>query len=51
MQRVTEEEYLKALGNFPYEIEWEKLADFEQEDTTTPSQEFTCVGDKCMLTA
>jgi len=33
----------------PETIDWELLKHFEGGDTTAVGQEFTCVGDKCIL--
>lgn len=30
-------------------IDWEALAQFEQEDMTTGSQEYACVGGACEI--
>ena len=51
MQRITKEEYEAAVAAFPAELDWEGMVRHEQVDTTSPSQEFVCIGDKCMLTA
>ena len=40
----TKEEYEEALKTMPTEIDWEWLADFEKEDTTTNSQTLACTG-------
>lgn len=51
MQRITAEEFEQASSEFPAHVDWTQMVHFESVDTTSPSQEFVCVGDKCMLTA
>lgn len=47
-QAVTEEEYNAWVEEHPpVEIDWEKLADYEKEDSTTGSQELACTGNVC----
>jgi len=48
MQRISEEEYHELAAVFPT-LDWSQMKNYESVDTTTPSQEFVCVGDKCML--
>lgn len=48
-QEITEEEYNNWVGNFPENVEWEKLSDYELEDNTTSSQELACVAGGCDL--
>ena len=50
LQRITEDEYEKKASVFPV-LDWSKMALYEDVDTTSPAQEFVCVGDKCSLTA
>jgi len=45
---ITEEVYSKMLGEIP-EIDWAKLADYEDDDFTTSSQELACVGGQCEI--
>jgi len=47
-QEINEEEYNKMVKEMP-EIDWEGLATFEQEDMTTGSQEYACVGGACEI--
>lgn len=49
LEEITEEEYLAGEASFPKEIEWDRLVEFEEEDTTTSSQEFSCVAGACEL--
>lgn len=46
---VTEDEYKKALESFPTHIAWDRLPEYEIEDTTSSSQEIACAGGACEL--
>ena len=46
---ITEEEYEEYLKDFPEEIDWATLSNFEYEDGTSSPQEFACAGDNCEL--
>jgi ribonucleoside-triphosphate reductase len=48
-QECTKEEYEALLGRMPAELDWAKLSDYEQEDTTTGSRELACVGTQCEI--
>lgn len=48
MQRISEEEYHELATVFPA-LDWSKMHLYESVDTTTPSQEFVCVGDRCSI--
>lgn len=48
-QTLSEEQYNEWLKKMPETIDWSRLSDYEKEDTTTGSQEFACVGDKCEI--
>tara|TARA_R100001443_G_scaffold100356_1_gene107744 strand:- start:243 stop:599 length:357 start_codon:yes stop_codon:yes gene_type:complete len=48
-QDCTEEEYNSMLDKFVYDIDWNSLDDYEQEDTTAGSQTFACSGDSCEI--
>jgi intein/homing endonuclease len=49
-QPITEEQYNKIVAEFPDKIDWTLLKHYEGgKDTTTVSQEFTCVGGACEL--
>jgi len=45
-QEITGKEFRKLSKEFPV-IEWEKLREFEKEDTTTGAQEYACSGGLC----
>lgn len=44
----SKEEYEAACSTFPV-IDWAMLPQYEVEDSTTSSQEFSCAGGKCEL--
>ena len=46
-QKLTAREHKRLTKLMPTEIEWGLLRDYEQEDNTTSSQEFACVGGLC----
>ena len=48
-QAITKEEYKVAAANMP-PFDWDALAAYEFEDTTTGSQELACVGTSCEFT-
>ena len=48
-QEITEEEYNKALLSMPLKIDWDKLKEYEVEDTTKASQTFACSGESCEI--
>ncbi len=50
-QPISKEEYEKLLANMPEEIDWTLMAGFELTDTTTVSQELSCIGGACALGA
>lgn len=45
---LSVQEYKDLVKRSP-KIDWSKLAEYEQEDATSGSQEFACVGDSCEL--
>lgn len=47
-QEINEETYNRLVEAMPT-IDWEGLATFEQEDMTTGSQEYACVGGACEI--
>ncbi len=49
LQEITKEEYEEKIKNFPKNIDWSKLIEYEVEDTTTGTQEFACAGGKCEI--
>lgn len=51
-QTITEEEYNKWIEDHPMpEIDWNDLKFYEQEDSTTGSQEYACSGSQCEIVA
>ena len=48
-QECTKEEYHAMLKNNPENIDWNRLMDYEKEDTTAGSQTFACSGDVCEI--
>jgi ribonucleoside-triphosphate reductase len=48
-QKITKEAYEGFVEAMPKTLDWGKLKDYEQTDTTTVSQEFACVGGVCMI--
>ena len=48
-QAITEEAYNEAFAAMPTGIDWAKLSEFEQEDTTVSSQTLACSGTSCEL--
>jgi ribonucleoside-diphosphate reductase alpha chain len=47
---VGQEEYEEALRNFPPEINWDGLSEYERDDQhITSSQELACAGGQCEL--
>lgn len=51
-QEITEEEFNDWISKHPTPtINWDDLRHYEQEDTTTGSQEFACAGGVCEVIA
>lgn len=48
-QPCSKEEYEAAAALMPTDIDWSILRHYEQTDTTTVSQEFTCSAGQCEL--
>ena len=48
-QEITKEEYEDWCARMPKNVDWSKLAEFEQEDQTTASQELACISGACDL--
>ncbi len=46
-EEITKEAYESLVASMPSEIDWDKLGEFEKEDTTTGSREFACTGTYC----
>lgn len=44
-QECTEAEYEEALSRMPESIDWDKLAQYELEDSTSGAQTLACTGD------
>jgi ribonucleoside-diphosphate reductase alpha chain len=47
-QEVDEETYLDLKEKMP-EIDWDRLKDYEIEDTTDNAKELACVGNACAI--
>ena len=48
-QECTKEEYEEMLEKMPKNIDWGKLSEFEQVDTTTASHELACTAGHCEI--
>ena len=48
-QDINKKTYEKLSKKMPTEIDWQKLQDFEKEDTTKGSQELACTAGVCEL--
>ena len=48
-QDCTEEEYHAMLSKSNTNIDWNRVMDYEKEDTTAGSQTFACSGDVCEI--
>lgn len=48
-QPIEKEEYERLFNEFPKNLDYSKLSEFEKEDTTTSTREMACTGDKCEL--
>lgn len=46
-QDISEKQYKELLSEMPKDIDWTDLEFYEQEDTTTGSQELACVAGAC----
>lgn len=44
---ITEEEYNEYYAEYPRDINWARLEEFEEEDCTTGTQEYACAGGSC----
>lgn len=47
-EEIDYAEYEKRVAEFPV-LDWEKLREYEKEDSTTSSHELACVGGSCEL--
>ena len=48
-QECTEEEYKDLLATMPASIDWAKLSEYEEDDTTSGMQTMACSGDTCEI--
>ena len=48
-QECTKEDYYNMIDASPLKIEWDKLAEYEQEDNTSGMQTMACTGDVCEM--
>lgn len=48
-QEITKEEYESALSQMPTNIDWSLLSLYEKSDTTSGSQELSCVAGACEI--
>lgn len=48
-QEISDNEYEEWLAKMPKNIDWTKLSEYEQEDTTTGSQEYACAAGFCEI--
>lgn len=48
-QEITQEEYLIANDEMPVSLDWNYLTLYEQEDSTTGSQELACTAGGCEI--
>ena len=46
-ESIDKSEYDKLVSSMPATIDFSKLSDYEKEDGTKGTQEFSCVGDVC----
>ena len=46
---VNQEQYEKAVEEFPSRINWDELSDYETEDTRGTTHEYACSGPSCEL--
>jgi ribonucleoside-triphosphate reductase len=48
-QDITKKEYTKYIQEFPTDIDWSRLPEWEKEDTTKGTQELACTAGVCEL--
>ena len=48
-QEIEQDEYKELNKLMPKNIDWEKLSEYEVEDTTVSSQTLACSGDSCEI--
>ncbi len=46
-QDITESEYKEFMKKMPKSIDWQKLREYEKEDTTKGSKELACTAGVC----
>lgn len=46
-EEITKDQYDDLVENTPVDVDWSFLSTYEEEDFTTSSQEFACVGGQC----
>lgn len=46
-EAITKDEYEALVKRMPARIEWEKLSEYEVEDSTTGSQTYACTAESC----
>lgn len=49
-QECSKEDYEKLLAVMPEKLDWERLSEYEKEDSTTGTQELSCTGGVCEIT-
>ena len=48
-EQLTVEQIADLEAKMPTDVDWSEMAEFEQEDNTTGSQELACVGGACEI--
>jgi hypothetical protein len=48
-EEISREKYEELCAQFPDDLDFAKLKEFETEDNTSGSTEFACVGGACDL--
>lgn len=48
-EEITQEKYKELIENFPKNIDFKKLTEYESSDYTLGSKEYACVGGSCEL--
>lgn len=47
LEAISKEKYDECLQSFPNSIQWDRLPEYEQEDTTQQEVTLACAGDQC----
>ncbi len=47
LEAITKREYTEAMKNFPENIEWKRLPEYEKIDSTESAQTLACAGGAC----